>query len=154
MTSNHEQAVTAFKKYKLKFEEKPNNQITVKRRGIVVDFWPNTGTWRARTGGKSQGLNNLLTFLFKPEKFSFEAAPVNKKGKSSSKSEDIAATKQLLDEREIPYRTMTPYQVRITFNGGFVDLWPSSKKWSVNGQKSEQGVESLFEFLNNKVLGE
>ncbi len=151
MSPEYSKAITSFKKYKLNFSELPNNQLTVERRNVVVDFWPNTGTWRARTGGKSKGLNSLLTFLFKPEQFSFEGSTSSQK--EQSKTDKINAAKKLLEDKEIPYRTMTPYQLRIGYYGGFVDFWPSSDKWSVNGAKSTQGVTSLLQFLENKILG-
>ncbi|EGR2227166.1 TPA: hypothetical protein ACPVZG_000683 [Vibrio parahaemolyticus] len=150
-SENYEKAIASFKKYKLRYSELANNQVTVTRKGVTVDFWPNTGTWRTRTGGKSKGLSALLSFLFKPEDFQFETkAPTTN---NQLKSDKISAAKALLDEKEIPYRTMTAYQLRIGFNGGFVDLWPSSNKWSVNGTKSKQGLDDLFAFLENKKLG-
>lgn len=143
---NYDAALAAFKKYKVKHTEKPNNQITVERRGVVVDFWPGTGTWFARTGGKSKGLSNLLTFLFKPESFRFEQAG------SDSKVQKMANAKAMLTERAVPYQLMSPYQLRIDFNGGFVDFWPTSEKWSVNGAKAKKGVAEFLQYLERKSV--
>ncbi|MCG9576033.1 hypothetical protein L1D14_07250 [Vibrio tubiashii] len=151
MSPNYKQALASFRKYKLKFTELPNDQVTVERRGAVVDFWPNTGTWRSRTGGKSKGLSNLLSFLFNPEQFKFDTNGSNQH--SQPKADKVNEYKKLLDQKEIPYTTMTPYLLRISYHGGFVDFWPSSEKWSVNGAKSTVGVTSLLQFLENKILG-
>ena len=149
MSRNYEEALASFNKYRLKFSQRPNGQMTVERKGVVVDFWPSSGTWRARTGGRSKGLKNLLKFIFNPEQFEFDAPSTNK---SKVANDRVIESKRLLDEKGIPYRALTPYHLRIQYNGGFVDFWPSSEKWSVNGAKSTQGVIELFQFLENKRL--
>ncbi len=48
----------------INYESKNNgNHLIITADGMVIDFWPTTGLWRARGGKQGRGVKNLIKLV-------------------------------------------------------------------------------------------